>query len=174
MRKLFPFVLGSVPAALLGAMMHTSTPVFRILLAAALVFAVLRLLLSIRNNNYEIRNIPFLSAVVAGTGIGLISGMIGIGGGILLSPLLILMRWASIRESACFAAAFILINSLSGITGLAISGTHLSSQIVNLIIAAFIGGCFGSAMGSRYFPVSLLKYALMLGLLFAGFKLMAV
>jgi len=173
LKKLTPFLLGSVPAAFLGAMIHLSTPIFRILLAAVLVFAILRLLLSIRNNNYDTRRIPFLTAFIWGILIGMISGMIGIGGGILLSPLLILMRWASIRESACFAAAFILVNSISGITGLFLGGIHLSSQIYFCILIAFTGGLLGSSLGSRYFPLSIIKYALMMVLLFAGFKLMA-
>ncbi|MFH1159495.1 MAG: sulfite exporter TauE/SafE family protein [bacterium] len=172
LKKLIPFLLGSVPAAFLGALMQTSTPFYKAVLAGVLGIAVLRLLLSVRNNQYEIRDVPFLPALFSGTGIGLISGMIGIGGGILLSPLLILMRWATIKETACLSAAFIFINSLSGLTGVMISGIHLSDNLIACILVAFAGGILGSSMGSRLFPASLVKYTLMVVLLFAGFKLL--
>ena len=171
LKKLFPFLLGSVPAAFLGALIETGTPLYKILLSAVLIIAVIRLLLSIRNNHYDIREIPFLQALLAGIGIGFISGIIGIGGGILLSPLLILMRWASIKETACLSAAFIFINSASGLVGITITGLQVSSVMTICILVAFIGGLIGSTMGSRVFPVALVKYTLMMVLLVASFKL---
>jgi len=170
--KLIPFLLGSVPAAFLGALMQTSTPFYKALLGCVLLIAVLRLVLSVKKNDYETREIPFLAALFGGAGIGFISGMIGIGGGILLSPLLILMRWATIKDSACLSAAFIFINSLAGFAGVTISGIHLSGNLAACILLAFAGGVLGSSMGSRIFPVRLVKYTLMVVLLFAGFRLL--
>ncbi len=172
LKKLFPFLLGSVPAAFLGGLIVTSTPLYKILLSAVLIIAVVRLLISIRNNHYAIREIPFLPAILAGIGIGFLSGIIGIGGGILLSPLLILMRWASIKESACLSAAFIFINSVSGLIGITVTGLHVTSLMTICILVAFIGGLIGSSMGSRVFPVALVKYTLMMVLLVASYKLL--
>ncbi len=172
LKKLFPFLIGSVPAAFLGALIETSTPLYKILLSAVLIIAVIRLLLSIRNNNYETREIPFLPALLAGIGIGFLSGIIGIGGGILLSPLLILMRWASIKESACLSAAFIFINSSSGLIGITVTGLHVTSMMTICILVALVGGLLGSSMGSRLFPVALVKYTLMMVLLVASVKLL--
>ncbi|MFH1297565.1 MAG: sulfite exporter TauE/SafE family protein [Bacteroidota bacterium] len=172
LKKLVPFLLGSVPAAFLGALTETSIPLYRMLLGAVLIIAVLRLLLSIRNNQYEIKDIPFIPALLSGIGIGFLSGVIGIGGGILLSPLLIVMRWASIKESACLSAAFILINSISGFSGILITGLHVSNMMVVCILVAFAGGLLGSSLGSRLFPARVVKYTLVVVLLFASFKLL--
>lgn len=173
LRKLFPFLLGSVPAAFLGALTEASVPLYRMLLSAVLIFAVLRLLLSIRNNHYEIKDIPFVPALLAGIGIGFLSGVIGIGGGILLSPLLIFMRWASIKETACLSAAFILINSISGFSGILIGGLHVTSTMALSILVVVAGGFLGSSLGSHIFPARVVKYTLVIVLLFASIKLLA-
>jgi len=173
LRKLIPFLLGSIPAVFLGALTQASTPLYRMLLGGVLIIAVLRLLLSIRNHRYQIREIPFLPALFSGIGIGFLSGVIGIGGGILLSPLLIFMRWATIKESACLSAAFILVNSLSGFTGVVIGGLHVTSMMAVSIAVAFAGGLLGSSLGSHIFPVRVVKYTLVVVLLFASFKLLA-
>ncbi|MBE0646212.1 MAG: sulfite exporter TauE/SafE family protein [Bacteroidales bacterium] len=173
LRKLMPFLLGSVPAAFLGALTQASTPLYRMLLGGVLIIAVLRLLLSIRNNQYQVRDIPFLPALLTGIGIGFLSGVIGIGGGILLSPLLIFMRWATIKESACLSAAFILVNSLSGFTGVLIGGLQVTGMMTISIVVAFAGGLLGSSLGSHFFPARVVKYTLVMVLLFASIKLLA-
>ncbi len=172
LKKLIPFLLGSVPAAFLGGLILTATPLYKMLLGGVLIIAVVRLLLSIRNNHYETREIPFLPALVAGTAIGFLSGIIGIGGGILLSPLLILMRWTTIKESACLSAVFIFINSISGLIGVSVTGLHVTSLMTICILVAFTGGLLGSTMGSRLFPAALVKYTLMIVLVVASFKLL--
>jgi uncharacterized protein len=170
-RKLIPFILGSIPASFLGGLVRTDEHIYKIILAGCLIIVVLRIVLSVRKNNYETKEIPFVVALILGTIIGFISGMIGIGGGILLSPLLIIFRWASIKETAFLSALFILLNSISGLGGYFISGLTIHPLLVECIIIAGVGSVAGSFLGSRRFSIPTIKYALTLVLLFASFKL---
>jgi hypothetical protein len=110
-------------------------------------------------------------ALIAGAVIGLISGMIGIGGGIILSPLLILFGWASVKEAAGISAAFIFVNSVSGLFGLVQKGFVPDASMVIWILAAIAGGTAGSYLGSNRIPAAGLKYVLANILCLAAFKL---
>jgi len=171
-RKLLPFIIGSVPAAFLGALINTDVSLYRILLGIILLTGIFRMVITIRTNEYTLRRQSDLAAFFTGTGIGFISGVIGIGGGILLSPVLILNRWSSIKDTACISAAFIVINSVSGLSGLMVSGFRLSPQIFLCLFIALAGGLAGSRIGSRHLHVGTLKYILAGVLLLASIKLM--
>ena len=172
-RKLYPFIIGSVPAAFLGSLVNIEVGLYKILLGIILLFGIFRMLLTLKTNEYNIRSVSFITALAIGAGIGFFSGAIGIGGGIILSPILILMRWATIKETACMSAAFIVVNSLAGLTGLTISGFRLSQELILYVVVAVAGGLAGSWIGSRHLPVATLKYFLAGVLLFASIKLMS-
>jgi len=117
-RKLFPFLIASFPAAWIGGRVPVSEQFFTILLGLCLLFAGLRMLWPKRTNDKKvIRKIPPAMACVIGAVIGGISGLVGIGGGIILSPILYALSWGSARQIAGACSLFIFVNSVSGLGG---------------------------------------------------------
>ena len=112
----WPFALGSIPAAFLGARIPLTDSTYKQILGACLFLAVIRMVVTLKES--EPRKLNLGLGVLSGSVIGLLSGMIGIGGGIILSPLLLLFRWASLKEAAAISALFIFVNSVSGLAGL--------------------------------------------------------
>ncbi|MBL7945153.1 MAG: sulfite exporter TauE/SafE family protein [Flavobacteriales bacterium] len=172
--KLFwPFAVASMPMAAVGARIQLDTIVYKRILAICLVFAVARLLGAFGGGE-ERRNSPtHYLALCIGASLGLVSGMIGIGGGILLSPVLLLFGWSTAKESAAISAAFIFVNSLAGLGSLAISqGVDLfNGQHLLWIGAALIGGTAGAYVGAQRFSQVRLRQVLGVVLLFASIKL---
>ena len=118
---LWPFTLGSIPLAFLGGALHLPGTIYKPLVGLVLLFAAGRLIWSTFRETPSqargIRNVPPVPAVAAGAVIGLLAGLTGTGGGIFLSPLLLLTGWAEMRETAGVSAAFILVNSAAGLAG---------------------------------------------------------
>jgi len=168
---LMPFVLLSIPLSFVGAKIHVESHVYRIILAICLLLATLRLVGVIgKNVGKEITTVNFLPAFIIGGVLGFISGMIGIGGGILLSPILLLFYHADIKQTAAVSAAFIFLNSISGFAG-ASAVQPASSGLYIWAIAAIAGGTLGSFYGSSRFNHVALRYLLSVVLLFACTKL---
>jgi uncharacterized membrane protein YfcA len=109
-----------------------------------------------------------------GSVMGLVSGLIGVGGGIFLRPILLLMGWAGVREAAAVSALFILVNSVAGLLGHITAVAVLPRALPMLALAAVLGGWIGSKYGSRRLPSTVLRQALALVLVIAGVKLIAV
>lgn len=152
-KKILPFVLTSLPAAYLGGRIHVSKTAFLWLLALSLLAAGLRMLLSERS--FSARNEPSWARAWAlglpiGAVLGLLSGMVGIGGGIFLVPVLYFLGWSQSREAASAAAFFILANSVSGLFGqFSKSGIELDWGLaLPLMGAVFLGGQIGSRLGA--------------------------
>lgn len=171
--KIFlPFVLLSVPLSFIGASIELQTVWYKIILGICLIIASLRLLGFLgKENESEKKELPIFIALLIGGMIGLISGMIGIGGGILLSPILILFHWAKMKETAAISALFILVNSASGLFGAIYSGATFTNEIFVWLAAAIAGGSLGAYYGSKKFNNVVLKYLLSAVLLFASSKL---
>ena len=166
-----PFLIGSVPMAALGGYVQLQGTVYDVLLALVLVFAAWRLLWSTGDEKEIVRPTDAV-AVASGGGIGLVSGMIGIGGGIFLSPLLVLSGWANAKEAAATAALFIWLNSLSGLFGSSLSG-DVSLEFDLLLPfagAVLIGGMVGSKYGSQISSQSGVRRLLVVVLLIAAMK----
>lgn len=167
----WPFAVLAVPAAWLGAQVELDPLVYKRLLALCLVVAVLRLLGAFGQGAGEGRPLPLGAAVMIGAALGFISGVIGIGGGILLSPLLLLFRWADARTTAATSALFILVNSLAGLLGVARTGAFFDPRMVGWVAVAVAGGMLGSWLGARRVPEPRLRQALGVVLFFAAVKL---
>ena len=172
--KLFlPFALASVPFAFYGGMLSLPAAIYRPIVGIVLLFAAFQLFRSsIKSASIAVKPVPVFLALLLGSGIGMLSGLTGVGGGIFLSPLLLLIGWADPRHTAGVSAAFILINSVAGIGGhlATINAFPSSPPLVLWSIAAIAGGLAGSGFGSRYFSNNTLRRMLALVLVIAGLK----
>ncbi|WP_179021233.1 sulfite exporter TauE/SafE family protein [Winogradskyella forsetii] len=169
--KLFyPFAITSIPAAFLGGYMTIDAQVYKIILAIFLVIAIFRILFFSKENRKNKTPFKMQLALIIGFLIGLFSGMIGIGGGIILSPIVILLGWGKMKEAAAVSALFIFVNSIAGISGYAFSHP-IQFDSFKLIPIALIGGFFGAVYGSHKISNTALKYILAVVLLIACCKL---
>jgi uncharacterized protein len=172
--KLFwPFALASVPAAFVGGMIEVEDAVYKKVLAVLLIFAVVRLLadVRIRDNKENVHPLLLISLGI-GAAIGFLSGLIGIGGGIILSPVILLLHWADMKKTAAVSALFIFVNSLAGLAGLFTKGFQFETQMIWMLLIAFAGGALGSYFGAGHFENKKLKWILAVVLLIASVKLM--
>jgi uncharacterized protein len=167
----WPFALLSVPAAYLGGYLQLPASTLKILLGLVLFFSAVRLFF--RTQDPPDTKPPSIStAIGVGGMIGFLSGLTGTGGGIFLTPIILICRWAVIRQAAAVSALFILVNSIAGLVGY-FTANH-SVPMLGAIIApaAVIGGILGSYLGSRRFPVRAISLLLATVLIIAGTKLM--
>ena len=172
-RLVWPFLVASVPMAFLGGAVPVPLDLYKILLAVALGAAAIRLAVTLRGREEPSGMKPTLAlALPVGGGIGWLSGAVGIGGGIFLSPLLLLLRWASPKQTAAASAAFILVNSAAGLGGRAVRSGLEYGSFAPLLAAALIGGLFGAHLGANHFSGQTLKRVLAVVLLIAAAKLL--
>lgn len=174
-RLFWPFAVASIPMAFVGGMIHLPTDVYKIVLGVVLCLAAVRLAIKLKNDD-EVKDPPIVACLLIGAVIGLLSGMVGVGGGIFLTPILLLMHWAETRVAAGVSVLFILVNSLSGLVGQYSKGAlnGLPAEVWVWIAAAVVGGVVGSTLGSRKFDSMTLRRVLAVVLLFAGVKLIIV
>ena len=154
-KLLIPFLIGSIPLAFFGGTLKIDKEIFEILLFIILTIA--GLLLLINNKSYEkefvIKKINFLISVFIGSILGLVSGLVGIGGGIFLSPILFLLKADKPKNIVTTASLFILINSISGIFGQLTKESVLNEFFLYwpLFLAVLIGGLFGNFLNLKIF-----------------------
>ena len=165
----WPFALGSIPAAFLGARIPLTDSTYKQILGACLFLAVIRMVVSLKESSPK--SLPAVIGVFTGAAIGLLSGMIGIGGGIILSPLLLLFRWASLKEAAAVSALFIFVNSVSGLAGLKTWIPIDQSQMIYWLAATLVGGFLGARWGAAIASNVKVKWILALVLIIASLKL---
>jgi hypothetical protein len=176
-RLFWPFALASVPMAYIGGGLAMHTTIYKILVGIALLFAAAHLIIrsSVAPDDAERAGHPgFGASLAVGGGIGLLSGLTGVGGGIFLSPVLIILHWAGLRRTAAVAAAFILLNSISGLAGYLQKGGAFPDHIAFWSAAVVSGGIIGSSLGATKFNGPVLRVLLGVMLVMAGVKLMVI
>ncbi len=167
---LLPFAVTSIPMAYLGSQVVISLNAYQVILGILLLIAALRIVYNPVERK-TIKPIPYLIAVPIGAMLGFFSGMIGIGGGVILSPILIIAGWAKTKQTAAVVSLFVFLTSASGLVGIWNSGAGLSNEIVLWGLAGIMGGIAGSYLGGYKFPVSYLRIFLSAVLVFASIKL---
>jgi len=165
-------VIASIPLSFVGGALTVGDNLYKLLLAFALTFAAVRLAsASSATDDSQLRAPKPLMLLGAGGGIGLLSGIVGVGGGIFLSPLAVLSRWTTVKSAATLSAMFILVNSLAGLAGRAATDRLVIAPAVGLMLAAFAGGLIGSRLGARRFGAVGLRRLLAFVLVIAAAKL---
>lgn len=170
-RNFWPFALGSIPMAYIGAQWPIADSLYKKILAVCLILSIIRLLFQTKSTKETVA-VPIWAGVLVGAGIGLLSGMIGIGGGIILSPVVLLLNWANMKETAAVSALFILVNSISGLFGLKKWVPFDHNELMFLVGIATVGGFLGARWGANKASPFWLKIVLALVLAVASLKLM--
>lgn len=159
-RRVLPFVVLSVPMAYVGGLVPIGQKSFMLLLAGSLLVAGMRMFLPMRAagvfSSISSRAM-WCVGLPLGAALGLLAGVVGIGGGIFLAPILILTGWASARATAATTAVFILVNSLAGLGGQFTKGVYVDELVIPLGIAVLLGGQIGSRMGSNRLPAGVVR-----------------
>ena len=165
----------SVPAAALGGWLPIPSVVFEIVVGFVLLFSALRIYQESKpgDSMKEVHCRPAASSLlVLGFCLGFLSGTTGVGGGVFLTPALLFLRAAPVKEIAAISAAFILVNSIAGLAGWLTAGNSLPSLGGSVVIAVFVGGLIGSQWGAFTLPPKKLRILLAVVLLAAGLKLL--
>ncbi|MGB1019489.1 MAG: sulfite exporter TauE/SafE family protein [Flavobacteriaceae bacterium] len=172
-KQLFiPFVITSVPASFFGGRLQLDPTLYKKILAVLLLIALVRMLWPQSSRAIEIKPLNIGLALSFGLLIGLFSGMIGIGGGIMLTPLIMLFRWGNVKTAAAVSALFIWVNSAAGMGGQLSRGVELSPQAWLLVLVAFGGGLLGSYFGSQKWSTKRVEWLLSGVLFLASMKLL--
>ena len=174
-RLFWPFAITAVPMAFVGGRIQLPVLWFGVLVGCVLLFSAIRLFIETIVSKQRVRTIvgppPIAFALMLGAAIGLLSGLTGVGGGIFLSPLLVLTGWATVRQSAAPTAAFVLINSISGLLGLLSRQPTLPDALPYWVAAVIVGGLIGATYGSRRLGNNAMRQALAVVLVIAGAKM---
>ena len=173
-RTFLPFAAASIPLAFIGGTITLPANVYKGILGAVLIFAAVRLAWKFGGGVPETREPNVWIALAVGAVIGLLSGLVGVGGGIFLTPVLLLMNWSEAKTAAGISAMFILVNSVAGLLGNHEQARQLAPDVWLWIAAAAAGGIFGSMLGAKRFDSLTLRRVLAAVLLIAGAKLVFV
>ena len=151
-RLTIPFIIASIPTAFLGGYVSIDPELYDILLSITLLWAAYKVVNYTEISNVKLNTPRKYEPYLWGGGIGFFSGLIGVGGGIFLSPIILLKRWATVKSAAATAAVFIFVNSLAGLVGMGMSNQlDLDvSLLANFVIAITIGGFIGSLYGAKH------------------------
>ena len=168
----WPFAITSIPAAWLGGRLTLPESVYGLIVGGVLLLSALRLVLTRAASTQAITPPRTWVAMLAGAGLGLLSGLTWVGGGIFLSPLLLLCGWADLRTTAATSVAFIFVNSAAGLLGRMPLGDVFPPALPLWILAVVVGGGVGATLGSRKLPVPILRMVLALVLVVAGGKML--
>ena len=171
----WPFALSSIPFAYLGGLILLPSIYYKPIVGAILIYSAIRFVRDAAKPDYIIKTPLMPIVIISGAGIGFLSGLLGIGGGILLSPLLIVFKWVEVKKASGIAAAFILVNSIAGLLGFISSKTpQIPEGLLLWAVVAVVGGYIGAEYGSKRFGNPTIKRLLSLVLLISGGKMIAI
>lgn len=170
-KMLWPFLITSVPFAFLGSMVNVPPRLYKMTLGIALIYPVLRLAEIVRVKQERERPFSFPIALLIGAVIGFAAGFLNIGGGIFLTPVLLLLGWAGMKEAAAVSAAFIVCNSVAGLGAVQWSEYEMPVHGWWWMLGAVTGGLIGGWLGSRKFSTKFVKWLLAFVLALACYKL---
>ena len=171
--KIFlPLVLLSIPMAFLGGRITVDAVLYKKILGFFLLIPIARFLFFKNTDQKDMKPANFILSLLIGGAVGFLSGMIGIGGGIILSPILLLLKWTNQKQTAAISALFIFVNSVAGLSGQLTRGIHFSGDMLGYVLVAFAGGLCGAWLGSIKFPQTILKNVLACVLMVAAWKLL--
>lgn len=174
-RLFFPFAIASFPFAFIGGLIDIEPKLYKIILGIALIFALLRIVITNYQKTDNIVKPSIIVSLIIGAFLGFFSGLIGIGGGIILSPLILLFHWGNMKETAAVSALFIFVNSISGLSSYIIAGNKIiNPDILLMVIVGIVGGILGAYSGGFKLNSNFLRYFLALVLLIASVKLLVV
>jgi uncharacterized protein len=176
-RLLWPFAVVSIPMAYLGGAITLPGQAYKILVGVVLLYAAMQLWRSGKSGEEmrAVREPPVGWAMVIGAAMGLLAGLTGVGGGIFLSPLLLMLGWAGTKQTSAVAAPFILVNSIAGlVAGFVAKSAALPSYVTILALAVLVGGWLGAEYGSRRFANPVIRRVLAIVLALAGGKMISV
>jgi len=171
LRLFLVFALLSVPLSFVGGMMKIDPSLYKIILGVLLLFAIAKMLGWMGKESEEIKETKVFPGLFIGGGIGFFSGLIGIGGGIILSPVILLLRWGSVKEAAATSALFIWVNSAAGIGGQLYSGVAIPHDAWFMVLIVVVGAFIGGYVGSQRWNSKELRWTLAFVLLLASVKL---
>jgi uncharacterized membrane protein YfcA len=173
-RTFWPFAVASIPASFIGGSLTLPVSIYKSIVGVVLFYSAVRLFLSAGSGDKrKTTPVPIWMALILGAAIGLVSGLTGVGGGIFLSPVLLLMHWAKTKETSGVSAAFILVNSIAGLLGQISAISFIPSGIIYWAPAALVGGWIGTELGTQRLPISEIRKWLSVVLVLAGLKLMS-
>ncbi|MDP7008350.1 MAG: sulfite exporter TauE/SafE family protein [Phycisphaerales bacterium] len=168
-----PLILASIPAAFIGGSIEISQNVYKPVVGVVLLYAAARLFIPIKGIE-KTKHPQTILIIIAGLVIGFGSGIIGVGGGIFLSPLLLLLGWSTAKQTAAISAPFILVNSVAGLGGIATDFGSVPIDmefVLPLAIAVVVGGMLGASFGSKKLGHQGLRTILGVVLLTASIKM---
>lgn len=168
----WPFAAASVPLAYLGGLVMVDAVVYKKILGVLLLIPIVRFFFFSNTKAEDQRESNAALSLLIGGTIGFLSGLIGIGGGILLSPMLLLLRWTNQKQTAAISALFIFVNSLAGLAGQLAKGIRFTTDMYAYVAIAFVGGLCGAYLGALKFRQTILKNVLATVLLLAVYKLL--
>ncbi len=170
---LLPIIAGSIPLAFVGGQISLPSHIYKPVIGLVLIIAAWQIYRRSSFVPVKIKQPPNkLSLIGMGAGLGLLSGLTGVGGGIFLSPILILMNWAETKMISGIAAAFILVNSIAGLAGVLTQPYQLPNGLAFWALAAVAGGLIGAEYGSRRLANPAIRKLLALVLVVAGIKML--
>ena len=170
-RLFLPFAALSIPCAYLGGYLNLPARAFKVVVGVVLILSAVRFLMRQKPEGEATQPSVAVSLPV-GAGLGFLAGITGTGGGIFLTPLLLLMKWARTKVASATSAMFILVNSVSGLAGNFSSTRNLPAFVLPMAAMVLAGGSLGSYLGSRRFSPETIKKCLAVVLFIAGFKLL--
>jgi uncharacterized protein len=172
LRTFLVFVLLSIPFSFVGGAVLLPGKQIKIVIGIVLILSSIVMLLRVYlRSDYEVKNVPVPVGFICGSIIGFFSGLTSIGGGVFLSPLLVFFKWSSVWNASGIAAAFILVNSISGLLGQVSQGVTVNMRIWPLAAAVVVGGYLGSDIGSRKLNNRAIILLLFIVLIIAAIKI---